>query len=90
MSLPTPYQQYIHASRYARYRYEDNRRETWQETVARYFDFFEEHLYELHDYKLTEGNRKMLEDGVLNLKVMPSMRCLMTAGEALKRKCGRV
>jgi len=86
MSLPTPYQQYIHASRYARYRYEDNRRETWGETVARYFDFFEEHLYELHDYKLTEGNRKMLEEGVLNLKVMPSMRCLMTAGEALKRE----
>ena len=86
MNLPTPYQQYIHASRYARYRYKDNRRETWDETVGRYFDFFAEHLYEQCDYTMTEGNRKMLEDGVLNLKVMPSMRCLMTAGEALKRE----
>ena len=38
--LPTLYQQYIHLSRYSRYRYVDNRRETWEETVSRYFDFF--------------------------------------------------
>jgi len=86
MQLPTPYQQYIHASRYARYSYENNRRETWDETVTRYFNFFEEHLYDNHDYKLTDNNRKMLEDGIKELKVMPSMRCLMTAGEALKRE----
>ncbi len=86
MQLPTPYQQYIHASRYARYSYENNRRETWDETVTRYFNFFEEHLHDNHDYKLTNNNRKMLEDGIKELKVMPSMRCLMTAGEALKRE----
>ncbi len=86
MQLPTPYQQYIHASRYARYSYENNRRETWDETVTRYFNFFEEHLHDNHDYKLTDNNRKMLEDGIKELKVMPSMRCLMTAGEALKRE----
>ena len=86
MQLPTPYQQYIHASRYARYSYENNRRETWDETVTRYFNFFEEHLHDNYDYKLTDNNRKMLEDGIKELKVMPSMRCLMTAGEALKRE----
>ena len=53
MSLPTEYQQYIHLSRYSRYRYEDNRRETWEETVNRYFDFFKEHLKEQCDFNAT-------------------------------------
>jgi ribonucleoside-triphosphate reductase len=86
MPLPTPYQQYIHASRYARYRYEDKRRETWEETVARYFDFFEQHLKEYQDYDMSPGVRKELEEAILDLRVMPSMRALMTAGEALKRE----
>lgn len=86
MPLPTEFQKYIHTSRYARFLWDEGRRETWEETVERYFSFFTEHLYEQHDYKLTDGNRKMLQDAVLNLKVMPSMRALMTAGEALKRE----
>ena len=44
MGLPTPYQEYIHLSRYARYRYDEKRRETWEETVERYFEFFKLHL----------------------------------------------
>jgi ribonucleoside-diphosphate reductase alpha chain len=84
--LPTLYQEYIHLSRYSRWLPEKNRRETWPETVARYFDFFEEHLKENNNFTLTEETRKELEDAVLSLKVMPSMRCLMTAGEALKRE----
>jgi ribonucleoside-diphosphate reductase alpha chain len=86
MSLPTEYQQYIHLSRYSRYRYEDNRRETWEETVDRYFDFFKEHLKEHCDFNATLKTLEPLKEAVLNLKVMPSMRCLMTAGEALKRE----
>ena len=39
--LPTNYQQFIHLSRYARWNEEQQRRETWNETVSRYFDFFE-------------------------------------------------
>ena len=84
--LPTSYQEFIHLSRYSRWLPEKERRETWDETVARYFDFFTEHLKELHNYKLTKALRDELEDAVLSLKVMPSMRCLMTAGEALKRE----
>ena len=42
--LPTNYQQFIHLSRYARWNEEHQRRETWEETVARYFDFFGKHL----------------------------------------------
>jgi ribonucleoside-triphosphate reductase len=39
MPLPTPYQEYIALSKYARWREEDNRRETWEETVDRYIEF---------------------------------------------------
>jgi len=84
--LPTSYQEFIHLSRYSRWLPDKERRETWNETVARYFDFFTEHLKELHNYKLTKALREELEEAVLSLKVMPSMRCLMTAGEALKRE----
>lgn len=84
--LPTSYQEFIHLSRYSRWLPEKERRETWDETVARYFDFFTDHLKDLHNYKLTKVLREELEEAVLSLKVMPSMRCLMTAGEALKRE----
>jgi len=84
--LPTSYQEFIHLSRYSRWLPEKGRRETWEETIARYFDFFTEHLQETCDYKLSDKLRNELEDAVLAQKVMPSMRCLMTAGEALKRE----
>ena len=84
--LPTSYQEFIHLSRYSRWLPEKKRRETWDETVSRYFDFFKEHLDELHQYKVTDKLRKELEGAVLSTQVMPSMRCLMTAGEALKRE----
>lgn len=84
--LPTLYQEFIHKSRYARWLWDENRRENWDETVARYFNFFDEHIRETCNYSITEDDRKALETAVLNLDIMPSMRCLMTAGEALKRE----
>jgi ribonucleoside-diphosphate reductase alpha chain len=84
--LPTLYQEFIHKSRYARWLWDENRRENWDETVARYFNFFDEHVKEVTGYTVTKEERKELEDAVLNLEIMPSMRCLMTAGEALKRE----
>tara|TARA_B100001559_G_scaffold46549_1_gene35058 strand:- start:76 stop:1995 length:1920 start_codon:yes stop_codon:yes gene_type:complete len=84
--LPTQYQQFIHLSRYSRWLPDKGRRETWSETIERYFDFFTEHLKEMCDYDLDNKTRKELEEAVLDIKVMPSMRCLMTAGEALKRE----
>ena len=86
MRLPTIYQEYIHLSRYARWDYDLGRRETWDETVGRYFNFFTEWLEEKHDYKLENGQRIELENSVKELKVMPSMRCLMTAGPALEKE----
>ena len=84
--LPTTYQEFIHLSRYSRWLPEKERRETWDETVARYFDFFTEHLKETVNFTLSKELRTELEQAVLGLRVMPSMRCIMTAGEALKRE----
>ena len=83
--LPTDYQHFIYVSRYSRWIESENRRENWDETVKRYFDFFENHLKQKQNYRLLSSVRKELEDAVLNLEIMPSMRSLMTAGEALTR-----
>jgi len=84
VSLPTQYQEFIHLSRYARWNEELGRRETWQETVARYFDFMQEHLKKNHKIDIA-NERPTLEQAVLNLEIMPSMRALMSAGKALER-----
>lgn len=86
MMLPTQYQQYIHLSRYSRWDYEQKRRETWEETVERYFKFFETHLLENNKYQVPAKLQHELKEAVLNLEVMPSMRCLMTAGSALQKE----
>ena len=38
------------------------------------------------NYDLPQKVHSELEDAILSQRVMPSMRCLMTAGEALKRE----
>ena len=84
--FPTSYQEFIHLSRYSRWLPDKGRRETWDETICRYFDFFTEHLKENVNYTLKDELRTELEEAVLGLQIMPSMRCIMTAGEALKRE----
>ena len=84
IKLPTTYQEFIHLSRYARWNEDTGRRETWQETVARYFDFMQEHLKKNNDTDIADM-RPQLEQAVLNLDIMPSMRALMSAGTALER-----
>jgi len=83
--LPTDYQNFIALSRYARWREEDQRRETWDETVDRYFDYIGSHLKKKHGYVLTKALREKLTNGIMSLGIMPSMRALMTAGVALDR-----
>ena len=85
MQLPTSYQEFIHLSRYSRWLENENRRETWEETVNRYFKFFDGHLKQNTKCKLDKETREELRQAVLNLQIMPSMRALMTAGEALER-----
>ena len=63
--LPTQYQEYIHLSRYSRWLPEEKRRETWEETVSRYFKFFSEHLKENFSYEIPIGTYIELEEAVL-------------------------
>ena len=78
----TPYSTYIAKSRYSRFLNTENRREHWKETVSRYFNFMEKHLQEKYNHKM---DRQELEQAVVDLEVMPSMRAVMTAGKALDR-----
>ena len=83
--LPTDYQNFIALSRYARWKEDEQRRETWPETVSRYFDYLTKHLKKKHKYTLADELRVELETAVLDQHIMPSMRALMTAGPALDR-----
>ena len=83
--LPTVYQQFIHKSRYARWIPEESRRETWAETVTRYCDFMWNHLQTKQGFNASEDLRQEVFNAIFNLEVMPSMRAMMTAGEALAR-----
>lgn len=82
----TPYETYIAKSRYSRYLDEQGRREHWPETVKRYFDFVSNHLQKNHNYTLTDELRNRLESAVVKREALPSMRSLMTAGDALERQ----
>jgi len=73
------YQSFIHKSRYARWLESEGRRENWEETVQRYVDFFKERE------QLNDEEGQEIFDAIQAMEVMPSMRCMMTAGEALKR-----
>ena len=73
------YQQFIHKSRYARWLPAEGRRETWEETVQRYVDFW------INRKQIDSKTADLLYKHIHNLDVMPSMRCMMTAGEALDK-----
>jgi ribonucleoside-triphosphate reductase len=77
MNTLSNYSQYIHQSRYARWDNNKKRRETWEETVNRYVEFFSK--------KFEQFPVNQIHKAILNLEVMPSMRCIMTAGPALER-----
>ena len=79
--LPTEYQSFIHMSRYSRWLENEGRRESWSETVSRLISFFKDNVEGI-DAKSWED----MEEAILSLQVMPSMRALMTAGKALERE----
>jgi len=76
------YQQYIHKSRYARFNEKLNRREHWDETVDRFISYMTK---KCGDNILPQKVVTNIRNAILNMKVMPSMRAMMTAGEALDR-----
>jgi ribonucleoside-triphosphate reductase (thioredoxin) len=77
----SPYQHFIHKSRYARWDYELNRRENWNETVSRYVTYFTPRIPKAD----REAVSTEIEKAILHMDVMPSMRSLMTAGPALEK-----
>ena len=83
--LPTDYQTFIATSRYARWLEEEGRRETWSETVSRYMDNIVEPLINSQDSESNFIIANEIEQAILSLEVMPSMRSMMTAGKAANR-----
>ena len=81
VKLPTQYQQFIHLSRYSRWLNDEVRRESWPETVDRYLDY----MCDVQCAGAIPATVKaQLRENILNLAIMPSMRCVMTAGKALE------
>ena len=86
VTLPTDYQSFIHQSRYSRFKHDLGRRETWAETVDRYIaNVVAPVLIEKMPYFEARDIQNELREAILNLEVMPSMRCLMAAGPGLDR-----
>jgi len=84
------YQEYIAASRYARYQDDKGRRETWPETVTRFTDYIFSRTPALNTNNsdlnpLYHNLRDQLYDAIVNLELMPSMRAMMTAGKSADR-----
>ncbi len=84
-TIENPYENFIALSRYARWMPEENRRETWSETVDRYFVFMLDHLFREYSYEPSSKLIQELKEAVLKRNVMPSMRAVMTSGPALER-----
>ncbi len=79
--FPTQLQQFQFFDKYSRFDYSQGRRETWIETVNRTLDF----LHELAGPRLEAQTYERLRRGILEMKVMPSMRMLAMAGPAARR-----
>ena len=86
MNYMNDYQRFITLSRYARWIENENRRETWEETVTRLVDYFMYHVKEVLEIDIDEGIWKQLKNSISSLGIMPSMRSMMTAGPALSRE----
>ena len=84
-TIKNPYENFIALSRYAKWVESENRRETWEETVDRYFTFMTNHLKENHNYVPSPSLVSELKNFVFERNVMPSMRSVMTSGAALER-----
>ncbi len=78
------YNAFIAKSRYARFRDDLGRRENWDETVTRYCNWLDQQAGR-NGYQMSLEEKTEVKNAILNLEVMPSMRCLMTAGDALDR-----
>lgn len=83
--FPNLFQEFIHKSRYARWRQDDNRRESWDETVTRLVAYYHDKIDPGHSDIEIYSTMQEIFESVYELNVMPSMRAMMTAGPALDR-----
>lgn len=81
--ISDPYKNFIHISRYARWIEESQRRENWVETVDRYISFMKKHLVLNYKYDSSDKIFDEIKTAILEHDIMPSMRALMTAGNAM-------
>ena len=85
-AIADPYRNFIAVSRYSRWLEDENRRETWEETVDRYVSFMRNHMEANFPRVVKKSEWEDIRNAILNHEVMPSMRGLMTAGPALERE----
>lgn len=76
-----PLGEFVYLRTYARWIPEENRRETWIETVDRYVEFMKENLGK----KLSEKEYSEIREAILNHEAMPSMRLLQFSGKPARR-----
>src|SRR5690606_12208981 len=79
--FPGVYNYIVYLRTYSKFLHDKGRRELWPETVDRFMSFFRETISD----KLSEGEYIEIHNSILNMEVMPSMRILQFAGEAIKR-----
>lgn len=79
------YQRFIAYSRYSRWLDDEQRRESWEEICSRYVTWMDAHLQKKFDFVLRGPEFSELYEAIRDLEVMPSMRCMMSAGPALER-----
>ena len=83
------YQEYIAASRYARFVDDKGRRENWGETVDRYVNYIFDRTPTLNSTTNANYNfaklKTEIRSAIYNLELMPSMRAMMTAGKSADR-----
>jgi len=73
-----PLSEFVYYRSYAKWIEEENRRETWIETIDRYISFMKENI----GSKLKESEYNEIREAILKQEAMPSMRLLQFAGNA--------
>ena len=71
-------QEFVFIRTYSRWLDDEQRRETWGETVSRYCNY----MKQAHGGKITDKEIKEVYNAIYSLEVMPSMRAMWSAGKA--------
>jgi len=81
MSFRNELAEFVYYRTYSRWSDKENKRERWEETVDRYI----KNVITPFDNILPQKIKKEIREQILKMGVMPSMRAMWSAGEAMKR-----